>query len=246
MKVEKITYFKKHRKTVAARLNKAKAAYNDLTIVLNGRLEYTVEEKRYTVSPYDVILIKRGEVRERHVTDDLTDYVALNFVSDESIKLPTFMPGYLTTEINMILPVIESLEEGRTMNSEEASKKLVEAILEILKAKSGNDSYNSITRSIIKYLHDHVHTQIRLEEIGAALRFSPIYCESIFKANIGKSIIDYFIDMKIEIAKKRLIENILTLREISEKLGFGDYNYFARTFKKRTGTTPLEFRKKYT
>ena len=104
MKVEKITYFKKHRKTVAARLNKAKAAYNDLTIVLNGRLEYTVEEKRYTVSPYDVILIKRGEVRERHVTDDLTDYVALNFVSDESIKLPTFMPGYLTTEINMILP----------------------------------------------------------------------------------------------------------------------------------------------
>ena len=59
-------------------------------------------------------------------------------------------------------------------------------------------------------------------------------------------IIDYFIDMKIEVAKNKLLENIMTLRQISESLGFSDYNYFSRTFKKRTGATPLEFRKKYT
>jgi YesN/AraC family two-component response regulator len=51
--------------------------------------------------------------------------------------------------------------------------------------------------------------------------------------------------MKMEFAKRWLIENSLTLREISEKLGFNDYNYFSRTFKKRTGITPFNFRKNY-
>ena len=145
----------------------------------------------------------------------------------------------------MLISVIDYLQENRIINFDEAYKRVIESIVAILQAKSLSNCYNSITKSIMKYLHDHIHTQIKLEEIGAALRFSPIYCESVFKANIGRSIIDYFIDMKMELAKRWLIENSLTLREISERLGFNDYNYFSRTFKKRTGITPFSFRKNY-
>ena len=244
MKIEKITYAK-HRKKVAGRLNKTKITYNDLTIVISGRLEYKIGEKSYTVGPTDIIFVRRGESRERAVVDGVSEYVSFNFVADEEIDLPTFMPGHMTQDIGMLVSVIDYLQENRIINFEEAYKGIIESIVAILQAKALNNGYNTITKSIMKYLHDHIHTQIKLEEIGAALRFSPIYCESVFKANIGRSIIDYFIDMKMELAKRWLIENSLTLREISERLGFNDYNYFSRTFKKRTGITPFSFRKNY-
>lgn len=246
MKIEKITYLKHKKKKVASKLNKTNTTYNDLTFVLSGRLEYTINGNSYTANPTDILFIKRGESRERHVTDDVSEYVTFKFIADENIKLPTLMSGYLTPEIRMLISVIDSLQENRVISFDDAYNRLVESIVAILKAKSANSSYHSITSSIIGYLQDHISTQVKLDEIGAALSFSPIYCESIFKADIGKSIIDYFIDMKIEFAKRWLIENAMSLREISEKLGFGDYNYFSRTFKKRTGTTPFEFRKKYT
>jgi YesN/AraC family two-component response regulator len=246
MKIEKITYIKHRKKKVAGKLNKTKITYNDLTIVLSGRLEYTISGKSYTVTPSDILFVKRGESRERHITDDVSEYVSFNFIADEPIELPTLMSDYTTPEINMLISVIDHLVENPIINSDEACKRLIESIIAILQAKSGNDSYNTITRSIIGYLHSHIHTQVKLEEIGEALRFSPIYCESIFKANIGKSIIDYFIELKMEFARRWLIENSLSLREISERLGFSDYNYFSRTFKKRTGTTPFDFRRKYT
>ena len=233
MIIEKITYAK-HRKKVAGRLNKTKITYNDLTIVISGRLEYKIGEKSYTLGPTDILFVRRGESRERSVVDGVTEYVSFNFVS-----------GHMTQDISMLISVIDYLQENRIINFDEAYKRVIESIVAILQAKSLSNCYNNITKSIMKYLHDHIHTQIKLEEIGAALRFSPIYCESVFKANIGRSIIDYFIDMKIEFAKRWLIENSLTLREISEKLGFNDYNYFSRTFKKRTGITPFNFRKNY-
>jgi two-component system response regulator YesN len=245
MKIEKITYAKHRKKKVAGKLNKAKITYNDLTIVISGRLEYKIGEKSYTVGPSDILFVKRKESRERIISDVVSEYVSFNFISDKEINLPTLMPGHMTQEISMLIAVIDSLQENRIINFEEAYKGIIESIVAILQAKALNNGYNTITKSIMKYLHDHIHTQIKLEDIGAVLCFSPIYCESVFKANIGRSIIDYFIDMKIEYAKRWLIENTLTLREISERLGFNDYNYFSRTFKKRTGITPFNFRKNY-
>lgn len=246
MKIEKITYLKHLKKKVAGKLSKTNITYNDLTIVLGGRLEYIISGKTCTLNPTDILFVKRGESRERHVNGNISEYVSFNFITDEPIELPTLMSGYLTPEINMLISVIDSLQENHVIDFDLAYKKLIESILAILQAKAINNSYNTITSSIIEYLYNHIHTQVKLSEIGEALRFSPIYCESIFKANIGKSIIDYFIDMKIEFARRWLIENTLSLREISERLGFSDYNYFSRTFKKRTGTTPFVFRKKYT
>ena len=56
---------------------------------------------------------------------------------------------------------------------------------------------------------------------------------------------NYIINEKMEKAKTLLIEGVLPLKEIALQTGFNDYNYFIRIFKKRVGTTPLQFRKAY-
>ena len=68
------------------------------------------------------------------------------------------------------------------------------------------------------------------------------YCDIIFKRETGQSIIGYLTDQRIIEAKKLLIDSLLSLKEVAENVGFEDYNYFSRIFKKKTGYTPTQFR----
>ena len=85
--------------------------------------------------------------------------------------------------------------------------------------------------------------RITLEDIGKLTFFSPIYCDTVFKKDTGRSIIDHLIERRIDEAKKLLSSPDLSLSKISELCGFADYNYFCRVFKKRVGVTPGAYRK---
>ena len=58
----------------------------------------------------------------------------------------------------------------------------------------------------------------------------------------GRSIISYLIGERMEAAKQLLGEGAL-LHDVAVAVGFEDYNYFARCFKKHVGYTPLQYRK---
>ena len=47
--------------------------------------------------------------------------------------------------------------------------------------------------------------------------------------------------MRIEKAKELLTSTNMTLNEISDSVGFNDYFYFLKTFKKFTGVTPGKY-----
>ena len=64
-----------------------------------------------------------------------------------------------------------------------------------------------------------------------------------FKKEMGKSIINYLIDVRISEARNLISGSALPLSAISEKVGFEDYNYFSRIFKKRVGYTPRQYRR---
>ena len=68
----------------------------------------------------------------------------------------------------------------------------------------------------------------------------------VFKKETGRSIIDFLIEERISESKKLLAEDSIPLATISELVGFDDYNYFSRVFKKRAGCTPSEYRKRTT
>ena len=65
----------------------------------------------------------------------------------------------------------------------------------------------------------------------------------IFKQKTGLSIIEYVLKERITLAKSLLMEGSFPLTKIAEQVGFFDYNYFSRTFKKLTGYTPLAYKK---
>ena len=95
-------------------------------------------------------------------------------------------------------------------------------------------------------LQENIYASLTINDICNRTAYSKAYLFRIFKAKTGKTIMNYYIELKINQAKQLLRENELSVREISEKLAFNTPNYFTKTFKRITGLTPLSYKKRST
>ena len=104
---------------------------------------------------------------------------------------------------------------------------------------SSHQIVDSISALLVSKLENGEN--VNLDEISYKLSFSKSYIKSQFKKKTGKSIIQYYILMKIEKAKKLLSQHKYTVSEISDILGFGSVYYFSRQFKIHTDMSPTEY-----
>jgi AraC-like DNA-binding protein len=65
----------------------------------------------------------------------------------------------------------------------------------------------------------------------------------LFSISQGKTIADYFIELKIEKAKEWLSYDEFNISQTALKLGYNSVQYFSTQFKKTTGLTPSEFKR---
>lgn len=106
-----------------------------------------------------------------------------------------------------------------------------------------NIDSDQIVGNIQQLLRTHLEDaeSINLDDLSFRLGFSKSYIKSQFKKKTGFSIIQYFINMKIDKAKKLLSQQKYTVSEISDLLGFGSVYYFSRLFKLHTDMSPTEY-----
>ncbi|MBQ8657616.1 MAG: AraC family transcriptional regulator [Clostridia bacterium] len=102
---------------------------------------------------------------------------------------------------------------------------------------------NNLAGDILAMLKENVYDRIDLDYIAKKTFYSKTYINNIFKKNIGQSIMQYYTLLKMEEAK-RLLKQGATVSAISDKLHFDSPNYFTKAFKKHTGTTPSQYKRK--
>lgn len=98
--------------------------------------------------------------------------------------------------------------------------------------------------SVIIYIENRLKTDITYKELEKETGFSIAHIRDIFVKKTGKSLSRYILERKIlnaafEISHTK--ENLLT---IAERYGFENPDTLTRAFKRITGITPSEFRKK--
>jgi len=103
-----------------------------------------------------------------------------------------------------------------------------------------------IIEQVKNYLHSHYVQKIRIKDLSAMFYISEAYLSDIFKNTTQKTIIEYLADVRIEAAKESLINTRMNISNIAESVGYGDYCYFNKIFKKYVGITPYQYRKKHT
>ena len=55
----------------------------------------------------------------------------------------------------------------------------------------------------------------------------------------------YLTNIRMEQAKKLLLSTSLSIAEVSEQSGYGDYRVFTKVFKKAEGITPSQYRRDF-
>lgn len=99
--------------------------------------------------------------------------------------------------------------------------------------------------SIKKHINsNYFDMNLTLNSIADEYEISPLYVGRIFKQQIGQSIANYIIDVRITISEDLLKNTNHTITEIADMIGITNTNYFYSLFKKKYGITPTTYRKK--
>ena len=128
----------------------------------------------------------------------------------------------------------------------ELSDYLMECLSLYAASQRGRTGASQLVFRIRQYIASHFQEgDLTIRSISVALHFTPAYLCQVFKAETGRTINNYINDFRLERAKELLRQRDSKLYEVSQDVGFGDANYFTRQFKKYTGMTPSDYRRKY-
>ena len=239
-------YYRWHKEGAVEAIAPSVIPYFDLTMALAGDLEYRVNNRKITVKEGSLILMPPGTKRERFRTEGSTVYVSFNFRTEEDLSaLPLLVEEGVTKEIRIMLHACNEIDRDRGAYQQEAFEDMTSAILNAIRAEVTRSQNSELTERILAYIRANYRHPISLRKIAKEMAYSFTYCDQIFKKDMGVSIIRYLIDYRIQKVKEFLIENLISLKEIAERTGFGECNYLSRQFKQRTGISPLRFRKQF-
>lgn len=112
-------------------------------------------------------------------------------------------------------------------------------------AEGGAARMPAVVAAVTEYIAANLTGELRLEDIARAVHVSPWHLSRTFKRLTGGSIADCVREARLREAAKLLAESGRSVTEIAGMTGFDNAGYFATCFKRATGVSPSEFRKKY-
>lgn len=101
-----------------------------------------------------------------------------------------------------------------------------------------------IAREAKHFIESHYAEPLNLNIVSESVFLSPSYFSSLFREYTKFTFSEYLTRVRIEKAKGLLERLDLNITEVAEKVGYEDFNYFSQVFKKLTGLSPSEYRKK--
>lgn len=243
--------------------------YYELVAVLRGDGEHVVNGTPVSLLAREVFLIPPGA---RHYYRDFSRIVLLEFLflpdlltpylpelkkisAFESILLNAGNPEtgnfvseevmYRLDELNFrikeeqleFLPGFVPLQDLLTM---EALFLTVRHAVESRRSTVGASRHFS---SVLSYLEKNYSRKITLEHLAQLSDMSiPTFCRN-FKRTFEKSPIRFLLELRIARARELLETTHLTLKEVAERTGFMDTNYFSKQFSQINGFPPGKYRK---
>lgn len=110
--------------------------------------------------------------------------------------------------------------------------------------KLENSGHKRMIAATLDYLQANYQLfDLSLSDAANHIGISSTYLSSLFKQEKGASFIDYLTQLRLDKAKKLLVNSAGKIQEISQAVGYRDVKYFNRLFKKHVGVTPTEYRR---
>ena len=215
---------------------------------------YEVGLEKEKIMEYDKTHIyDEGEIKEFMVL--LREKEASGHILDEDYILQCLNKGFRVSTMEYLQKTLQHVKQ--TMHSVEGFRNfqvelsmvqwmtwLMNKVFDLTQEERKEKTEKRITDQVIDYIREHYTEDINRNTLSERFHFSPEYIGKMFRKDIGTSLNDYINSLRVEKAK-HLLENTNTkVIDIALEVGFDTLPYFSSVFKKYTGVSPAEFRKR--
>ncbi len=97
----------------------------------------------------------------------------------------------------------------------------------------------------VDYIRENYQQQFSIEELAEVAHLSVSALERRFKKYLAKTPKQFINEVRLENARKLLVETNLPISQVGDETGFGDHSYFSKQFKLFFGQLPSDFRCNY-
>mgnify|MGYP000871081614 CR=1 FL=1 len=238
---------------------------NELLLITRGRAEFVVGSRKICAQAGDIIVFNCGtDHEERYCSASATTafYCAVGRLRGETAAdhsggiLPVSCSPIISTEsefetLRFIFSQIarESAERGSKYRiiSQNLTQMLLVWIYRLYENQysiANERGMSELCGKIKEYIDENFAYKVTLKDIAEANYVSPYYLSHLFKKETGYSPISYLIRRRIDKSKQLLLTTSKSVQEIASLVGYDNSAHFISIFKKVTGNTPSNFRRK--
>ena len=243
----------------------------EIVYVDKGDIAVTADEKTFTVVQGNAVFHKPNEWHTlRTSSESATNVVIISFEvaspfmdffnekvmsvgQEQKIIFSKIISEYTNAfQTHSITPYSKKLhrKKEQSIGAEQLIKQYIAELLisfirystpSLQRSQMSINRESALCNMIVNYMVDHIAENISIDEIVRYSGSNKTTIARVFRNSFDMSIMEYFINMKVDTAKKYIREDNYNISQISDLLGYSGIHYFSRQFKKVTGMSPTEY-----
>lgn len=247
--------------------------YNIFRYIVKGKAEFCIDGEEIIVKENQIVYIPQGCRMSCRALSELFEFYSLRFttsvfyegedvlkeyygipriienegedyyfkeickwVKKDSWVKKCFVRGYLDLLIGTLSMRVNKFDK----NTGKVTEKNENPVLKIAKRKEQIDSRVQL---VADYVVLHPREKYTPQKMAEMVELSKQRFSSLFKANMGKSPMEYVREIRLTTAARALLVSNKNINDIAYECGYEDANYFIREFKSAFGFTPNQYRK---
>lgn len=222
--------------------------------VIEGECFLKVEGQSYIVRKGQLAFLPKG--KSRRYTQSSKNFSMYEFRFDAESDGENLMSAMGLSEGELVVSLPDPERVRRLF--EESSREelflspiyhlsLTSSLLDIIRLyceerirQRGSDT--EFFQPVIEYMTNNMTRDVKLSDLSSTVYMHPTYFVKRFGKCFGMPPLAYLNRLRIYHAMERLTATQDSIEDIARSSGIPDSSYFARVFKKYTGTSPTEYR----
>jgi len=238
-----------------------------LVLFTKGSGTHEIDFTRYDIQPGSLFVLQPGQIHNWQLSPDIEGYIFFYsqeiynlYFGNKKIEDYPFYQSVMNQpeivfemeELVILLPYFDLMITENQTDLPQKSDKLLNLLdcihIEIsrkylLTTKHKTHSYNYKIHQLEQLLEHYYQTEKSPSFYADKMNITLKHLNRICKDILNQTVTELITQRVILEAKRLLINASKTVNQVADSLGFDDYSYFTRLFKKHTGLTPSEFRK---
>ncbi|WP_319563038.1 AraC family transcriptional regulator [Marispirochaeta sp.] len=155
------------------------------------------------------------------------------------------LPSAYVMERNLY-QIFSVFDKQEAVNEARISQLITNVMTELYLARFAGEKTTSVDaiEEVLTYISMHIEQPLSVEDLARQANLSPYYFSRLFKQSTGFPPHEYMLNHRVANAKYLLRTTDFPIKKVASCCGFSTASSFCTNFKKRVGSSPLQYRER--